>query len=480
MDPNSSLRKICLGDDVIVISSDKIEGSGDWNSLEYQDTANSKGKKVMNALSFYKMETDEVSERYIAPCFVNGLEAYDGEINLTFDKNLISNEFAVKLCLDYEVKKRQKLVKKELIVALKGELYFVKFIINPEEDDVDPGVILGRSFLRIAKGIVDFRNGVINVYPGPDPFEDDSEKMEKSPYDWDQLLDFNFDDVPKFGEELPPLVCKIGKSSQNKKRVMDNLSLFYQDIGPSSSTERHLTQEVATKEALVIRISQKFALLEEVRHVLETMAYHDKYKKVLDEIWKDKVELDGMVVKEEEDAIKKVKGEALKEKDDPGVFIFPIRLEGRVDENDLADTGSDINTMPYRIYEQLGREEMKKVDRGIMMINHTQAEVMRILTNVLCQVGVTTLIAKFLIMYIPIDRDAPIVIDYGFLSISGGIVNTPERLFSTFDGFCHETFRAARSDILITAESVAMMRKNMRSRGISLEHRYMARNLLHI
>nr|GEU91794.1 hypothetical protein [Tanacetum cinerariifolium] len=143
-------------------------------------------------------------------------------------------------------------------------------------------------------------------------------------------------------------------------------------------------EEEAMKEALALRISKKFALLEEVRPVLETMDYHDKYKKVLDEIWKDKVELDGMIVKEKEEAIKKVKGEALKEKDDPGVFIFPIRLERHVNKNALAYTGSDINTMPYRIYEQLGREEMKKVDKGITMINHTQAEAMGILMNVLC------------------------------------------------------------------------------------------------
>ncbi|GKB76855.1 hypothetical protein Tco_0943750 [Tanacetum coccineum] len=117
MDPNSSLEKICLGNDVIVISSDKVEGSGDWNSPEYQDTSVSKGKKVMNAFSFYKMETDEISERYIAPCFVNGLEAFDGEVNLAFDENLISNEFTAKLYLDYEVKKGKKLVKKERSVT---------------------------------------------------------------------------------------------------------------------------------------------------------------------------------------------------------------------------------------------------------------------------------------------------------------------------------------------------------------------------
>ncbi|GKD04226.1 hypothetical protein Tco_1179200 [Tanacetum coccineum] len=171
----------------------------------------------MNALSFYRMETDEISERYIAQCFMNGLEAFDGEINLAFHENLISNEFAVKLCLDYE------------------------FIINPEEDDFVPRVILGRSFLRLSRGIVDFSNGVITIYPEPDPFKDDSEKTEKCSDDWDQLLNFNFDDVPKSREELPPFVCKMGKSNSNKKRAMKKFNLFYQDIGPSASAGRHLT-----------------------------------------------------------------------------------------------------------------------------------------------------------------------------------------------------------------------------------------------
>nr|GFB44982.1 hypothetical protein [Tanacetum cinerariifolium] len=228
MDPNSSLGIICLGDDVIVISSDIVEGSGDWNSPKYQDTAGSKGKKAMSALSFYM------------------------------------------------VKKGNKVVKKELIVALKGELYFVKFSINQEEDDVEPRVILGRPFMRLAKGIVDFDNGVITIYPELDPFEDDSEKEVKSPDDWDQLLDFNFDNVPngnnhhwqwklilaegtlnlavgmpcafysqQFGEELPSLVCKTRKSNHNKKRSMENLSSFYQDIRPSLSAGGHLTLEEA-------------------------------------------------------------------------------------------------------------------------------------------------------------------------------------------------------------------------------------------
>ncbi|GJW96882.1 hypothetical protein Tco_0178690 [Tanacetum coccineum] len=318
MDPNSSLGKICLGEDVVVISSDKVEGSRDWNSSEFQDTVNSGQKKETKAMVFYQMETEEVSDRFVAP---------------------------LKLCLEYEVKKGNKVVKKELIVAHRGEIYFVKFIINPEEDDVEPGVIFGRSFLRLTKEIIDFGVGTVTIYPDIDPFLEETEEERKTNDDWDHLLDFNIDDIPLLGKEgLLPFVCKMGKSSRNKKQAMENLTFFYQDIGTSSLASGNLTQEEAAKEAIAIRWSQKFAFLEEERPIIEIRAYHDKYKKILDEVWKEKVELDGKIIKEEEEAVKRIKGKALKEKDNPGAFIFPIRLEGQVNENALADTGSDINT----------------------------------------------------------------------------------------------------------------------------------------
>ncbi|GKB10661.1 hypothetical protein Tco_0844584 [Tanacetum coccineum] len=194
-----------------------------------------------------------------------------------------------------------------------------------------PGVIFGRSFLRLTKAITDFEARTVTIYPDIDPFLEETKEEGKSNDDWDHLFDFNIDDVPLLGEEgLLPFVCKIGKSIRNKKRATENLNFFYQDIGTSSSAEGHLTQEEASKEAIAIRI-----------------------------IWKDKVELDGKIIKEEEEAVKRIKGEALKEKEHPGAFIFPIRLER--------------------------------------------------------QVGVTTLIAKFLILDILIDRDSPIVVGRGFL-----------------------------------------------------------------
>ncbi|GJW34178.1 ribonuclease H-like domain-containing protein [Tanacetum coccineum] len=313
------------------------------------------------------METEEISERYIAPCFVNGLKAYDEEINLEQDKNLILNEFAVKLCLEHEVKDGEKVVKKELIVALRGEIYFVKFIINLEEDDIKPRVILGRSFMRLTKGIADFRNGVITIYPELDPFLDKSEEIEKFEDDWEFILDgIDFGDILEINKaELPP---------------------------------QPLTQEEAAREAIVIDIYKRFSILEEARPVIETMAY------------------------KEEEAVKRVMGEALKEKENPGPFVILIRLEVKIDLNALADTGSDTNVMPFRIYSKLGRDEVKPMNRGITMLNHSKAEPMGLLKDVLCQIGVTTIIAKFLILHMPVDKEVLILVGRGFLYTCGSIL----------------------------------------------------------
>nr|GEY28569.1 hypothetical protein [Tanacetum cinerariifolium] len=155
------------------------------------------------------METEEVSERYISPFFVNGLKAYDGEINLEQGKNLISNEFAVNLCLDHEVTYGDNVVKKELI------------------------------------------------------------KM--------------------------------------------------------------------------------FSILEEARLVIETMAYSDKYKKILDSIFLDKHKLDGEIKKEEKEAVKRVMGQELKGKEDPGAFRGSQTYDPR---NNYA------KSLKGRTYETLERRAM--------------------------------------------------------------------------------------------------------------------------
>ncbi|GJZ62174.1 hypothetical protein Tco_0618311 [Tanacetum coccineum] len=157
-------------------------GHGDWISLEFLDTANSGGKKETNAMVFHKMDTEDISDRFVAPCFVYGLEAYDGEINLGVEENMISNEFAVKLCLEHEVKRGNKVVKKELIA------------------------------------ITNFETGTVTIYPELNPFLDSAEEEEKIGDDWDLLLDdLDFGDIPNIeGVRVRSSCVRWGKAVETK------------------------------------------------------------------------------------------------------------------------------------------------------------------------------------------------------------------------------------------------------------------------
>ncbi|GJV37095.1 hypothetical protein Tco_1409572 [Tanacetum coccineum] len=255
MDPNTSIGRLCLGVDDRVSLNDRIESEGQWDKSEFRDTTDSGKKKETKALTFYQMETEEASERYTTPCFVSGLHAYDGEINLDYEKNMISNEFAVKLLLDYEEKDEEKVVKMELLVDLKEELYFVKFIINPEEDDVEPKVILVRSFLRLTKGIDDFRNGIITIYPDLVSFNDDWEAI---------LASVDDSDLPQLDvTNVPTFVCNMGEKFINKKRKCGNYKMSYSDEGPSLTVKKPLTQEEVSREDTEKDIYERIMILQE-------------------------------------------------------------------------------------------------------------------------------------------------------------------------------------------------------------------------
>ncbi|GKB79152.1 hypothetical protein Tco_0946047 [Tanacetum coccineum] len=78
------------------------------------------------------------------------------------------------------------------------------------------------------------------------------------------------------------------------------------------------------------------------------------------------------------------------------------------------------------------------------MLDHSKAEPMGILKDVLWQVGVTTIIAKILILDIHVDQDVLIVVGRSFLYTCGSILNTVKGTTSTFDGICHQKFYVAK------------------------------------
>ncbi|GJR70973.1 retrotransposon ORF1 [Tanacetum coccineum] len=221
--------------------------------------------------------------------------------------------------------------------------------------------------------------------------------------------------------------------------------MTYSDEGPSLIVKQPLTQEEMSREATKKDIYERTLILQEPRPIIETLKFSDQNKKLLDSILLDKLKLDGEVEMDEEETTEEIirSYKTIREKNNPRVFVLPIPIKAKFDTHALADTGSNINVTPYHIYEKLGREEVKLVDKKITMLDHSKADPIGILEDVLCQVGVTTILAKFLILDIPVDKDMPIVVGRSFLYTCGGIINIIKGTTSIFDGVCHQNFYVA-------------------------------------
>nr|GEZ45870.1 hypothetical protein [Tanacetum cinerariifolium] len=122
-------------------------------------------------------------------------------------------------------------------------------------------------------------------------------------------------------------------------------------------------------------------ILSEKRSVIETLKYSEKHKKSLDSVLLDKLKLDEELeleeVEENEEIV--IEYKAIKEKKDTGVFVLPIWLR-----------------------------PCHSVSDGISTLDHSEAKPMGILKDVLYKVGITMILAKFLILDISVDRDVPI------------------------------------------------------------------------
>nr|GEY19090.1 hypothetical protein [Tanacetum cinerariifolium] len=185
-------------------------------------------QSLFNAKCNDKMESKEVCERYITLCFVEGLDAFDGVTNLEYKKNLLSNEFVAKLNLTYEVMKNEdKVVDRKLLASLKGELYFIDFIVNLEEDDVEPY----------------------------------ADKLDVL------LASINIDPISCL------FVCNMGKGLRNKKKPTKTYKMTYEGERPSVTINRPKTQEELTREVLEEDLYERIMLLNEKRSIIKTLKY---------------------------------------------------------------------------------------------------------------------------------------------------------------------------------------------------------------
>ncbi|GKA74276.1 hypothetical protein Tco_0780578 [Tanacetum coccineum] len=203
---------------------------------------------------------------------------------------------------------------------------------------------------------LEYKKGILSIYHDLITFNDDSgDELYAllASIDVSDLLPLDITDIP-------PFVCNMGKSARNKNQPSKNYKMSYNGEGPSLTINRPLTREELSREELEKDLYDRILIFSEKRPIIETLKYSDQHKKLVDSVRLDKLKLDGELEVEEEIVnVELIRGyKAIREKNDPGVFVLPIRLEGKFDFHALADTGSNINVMPYRIYVKLGREQV--------------------------------------------------------------------------------------------------------------------------
>ncbi|GJW89905.1 hypothetical protein Tco_0167458 [Tanacetum coccineum] len=193
------------------------------------------------------------------------------------------------------------------------------------EDGGSKHRLCGGEHRRLAKDIMDFGNGIITIHPDFDLFFDDSDTVRDN--EENRELMFDLDEIEE--TELPPLNCKMGKSSRNKKRVLESFQICYPNEGPSRSKGEPMTQEEAHREKLLL---------------------------------------------------------------------------------------------PKSINMDIDVEKVKKSEQRNSHEKPLHYKPMGLLKDALCQVGVATIIAN-------------------------GVLDIIDQVMSTYDGVCHQTFRAARTNI---------------------------------
>ncbi|GJT33687.1 hypothetical protein Tco_0924106 [Tanacetum coccineum] len=237
------------------------------DSHDYLDKADNGKKNETKAYTFYRMENEEVYERYIT---------------------------SFKFGLTYEVMMNgDKVMDQKLLILIKGELYFVDFIVNPE-DDVEPCVIFGQSFRKLVKSIIDFGNGILTIWPEAITIVSDDDELDAL------LASININELPPIDiTNFPPFVCNIGKGLRNNKKPTKTYKMTYNGEGPSLTVNHPKTQEELTKEELEGDLYKRIMLLNEKRPIIETLKYGDKHKMLLDCVLLNKLKLDGELELEE-------------------------------------------------------------------------------------------------------------------------------------------------------------------------------------
>ncbi|GKB79553.1 hypothetical protein Tco_0946448, partial [Tanacetum coccineum] len=199
------------------------------------------------------------------------------------------------------------------------------FVVIGYANEGEPSVIFGRDFLVTSKSRVDFGIGEIRI-------------------DFTML------------EEMKDMDVMLDKSVENLEEVV--------------------------KEAL----DRKYKELEESKPILEVLENYMTYRKKLDEVLMGRARLSSDDYSEEV-KMRIVEHGLPKKMCDPCNFVLPVKVNGTIKMNALADTEASVSVLPCCLFMNLGLGDPKPYNSNLTMVDNTQAKAMREVKNVRSKSG---------------------------------------------------------------------------------------------
>ncbi|GKC95316.1 chlorophyll A/B binding protein of LHCII type 1-like protein, partial [Tanacetum coccineum] len=325
---------------------------------------------------------------------------------------------------------------KELHVEIHGFMFLVNFVVIGYANEGEHLVIFGRGFLVTSKSRVDFGIGEMRI---------DLTMLEEIK-DIDVLLDALVENLEEVGSSNGDLV-KMGKASRNKHHKVNKLTPPIQlkieeippisTIAPPSPIYHPLTQK--QKEKVKEVLDRKYKELEESKPILEVLENYMTYRKKLNEVLMGRARLS------RDDYVEEVKmiivEEGLPKKMcNQGNFALPMKVNGTIEMNALADTGESVSVLPYCLFMNLGLEDPKPYNSNLTMADNTQAKALGEVKNVRIQIGYQAYLVDFLILDILVDKELTLLLGRPFWRTCGAVIDMGHGTLCIDDGVIHHTY----------------------------------------
>ncbi|GKB73259.1 hypothetical protein Tco_0934671, partial [Tanacetum coccineum] len=319
--------------------------------------------------------------RFSLPCDVDGQGTWDAELDMADSSNYITKERFDQLGsvrVDYG-KYGRKMIR-EVRVEIHVFTFLVDFVVIGYANEGEPSIIFGRDFLVTSKSRVDFEIGKMSI------------------------------DLTIL-EEMKGIDVMLDKLIENLEEVEK------------------------VKEAL----DRKYKELEESKPILEVLENYMTYRKKLDEVLMGRARL-SIDDYSEEVKMRIVEPGLPKKMCDPRNFVLPVKVNGTIEMNALADTGASVSVLPFCLFMNLGLGYPKPYNSNLTMVDNTQAKAVGEVENARIQIGYQAYLVDFLILDIPVDKELPLLLGHPFLRTCGAVIDMGCSTLCIDDGVIRHTY----------------------------------------